>query len=194
MPRSHRRRAGGLEPRSLRFLAGEEAPPTVNPSLWRQSRLNMHHGLFEVVPGRLPGARARYRQHDADRGRYRGHRRGHADLDRRCARRNGALFQASRLPPVVAVIFTHTHTDHWGGARGVLGRRPCWPAAACRSSRRTCSWNTRCRRTSSPGRRCCGGRNISSARSWQRASAARSIAGLAKPWRRVRSRCCARPT
>src|ERR1700748_702279 len=33
------------------FLSSEEAPPTVNPSLWRQSRLNMQHGLFEVVPG-----------------------------------------------------------------------------------------------------------------------------------------------
>src|SRR5438309_12082840 len=33
------------------FLSDEKAPPTVNPSLWRQSRLNMHHGLFEVVPG-----------------------------------------------------------------------------------------------------------------------------------------------
>ena len=22
--------------------------------------------------------------------------------------------------PVAAVIFSHTHTDHWGGARGVL--------------------------------------------------------------------------
>ncbi len=33
------------------FLSEEQAPPTVNPSLWRQSRLNMQHGLFEVVPG-----------------------------------------------------------------------------------------------------------------------------------------------
>ena len=33
------------------FLADAEAPATVNPSLWRQSRLNMNHGLFEVVPG-----------------------------------------------------------------------------------------------------------------------------------------------
>ena len=33
------------------FLSEEEAAPTVNPSLWRQARLNMHHGLFEVVPG-----------------------------------------------------------------------------------------------------------------------------------------------
>src|SRR6476620_11945654 len=33
------------------FLSAEQAPPTVDPSLWRQSQLNMHHGLFEVVPG-----------------------------------------------------------------------------------------------------------------------------------------------
>ena len=33
------------------FLADETAPPTVDPSLWRQSRLHMDHGLVEVVPG-----------------------------------------------------------------------------------------------------------------------------------------------
>src|ERR1700752_362231 len=33
------------------FLSSEDAPPTVDPSLWRQSQLNMNHGLFEVVPG-----------------------------------------------------------------------------------------------------------------------------------------------
>src|ERR1700704_1524043 len=33
------------------FLSTEEAAPTVDPSLGRQSRLNMNHGLFEVVPG-----------------------------------------------------------------------------------------------------------------------------------------------
>src|SRR5437870_10948089 len=38
-----------LEPYA--FLKDEKAPPTVDPSLWRQSRLNMHHGLSEVVPG-----------------------------------------------------------------------------------------------------------------------------------------------
>ena len=30
------------------FLEGD-APDTVNPSLWRQARLNLHHGLFQVV-------------------------------------------------------------------------------------------------------------------------------------------------
>ncbi len=34
------------------FLQGDApAPPTVNPSLWRQARLNFRHGLFEVVAG-----------------------------------------------------------------------------------------------------------------------------------------------
>jgi alkyl sulfatase BDS1-like metallo-beta-lactamase superfamily hydrolase len=107
-----------LEPYS--FLSEIEAPATVNPSLWRQSRLNMHHGLFEVVPGvyqvrgldianmtliegdsgvivvdtltSIEGARAALELYFTHRGRK----------------------------PVAAVIFTHTHTDHWGGARGVL--------------------------------------------------------------------------
>ena len=37
--------------RDYAFLADEHAPPTVNPSLWRQARLNMQHGLFEVTQG-----------------------------------------------------------------------------------------------------------------------------------------------
>ena len=30
--------------RDYAFLADESASPTVNPSLWRQARLNMNHG------------------------------------------------------------------------------------------------------------------------------------------------------
>src|SRR5882672_1618294 len=35
--------------REYAFLGEETAPETVNPSLWRQARLNMHHGLFQVT-------------------------------------------------------------------------------------------------------------------------------------------------
>ena len=33
------------------FLHGDEVPPTVNPSLWRQAALNMNNGLFKITDG-----------------------------------------------------------------------------------------------------------------------------------------------
>ena len=102
------------------FLSEAEAPPTVDPSLWRQSRLNMNHGLFEVVPGvyqvrGLDIANMTLIEGDS----------GVIVVDTLTsiegARAAMALyFQHRGQRPVVAVIFTHTHTDHWGGARGVL--------------------------------------------------------------------------
>ncbi|MFH0296986.1 alkyl sulfatase dimerization domain-containing protein [Bradyrhizobium sp. 31Argb] len=107
-----------LEP--YRFLTSEDAPPTVNPSLWRQSRLNMHHGLFEVVPGvyqvrGLDIANMTLIEGDS----------GVIVVDTLTsiegARAAMELYFRHRgKRPVMAVIFTHTHTDHWGGARGVL--------------------------------------------------------------------------
>jgi alkyl sulfatase BDS1-like metallo-beta-lactamase superfamily hydrolase len=102
------------------FLSEAEAPATVNPSLWRQSRLNMHHGLFEVVPGvyqvrGLDIANMTLIEGDS----------GVIVLDTLTsiegARAAMQLYFTHRgKKPVVAVIFSHTHTDHWGGARGVL--------------------------------------------------------------------------
>jgi linear primary-alkylsulfatase len=102
------------------FLGSEQAPPTVNPSLWRQSRLNMRHGLFEVVPGvyQVRGLDiANMTLVEGDSGvivvdtltSIEGAR---AALD--------LYFSHRGTRPVAAVIFSHTHTDHWGGARGVL--------------------------------------------------------------------------
>src|SRR5256886_1811597 len=102
------------------FLSAEEAPATVDPSLWRQSRLNMNHGLFEVVPGvyqvrGLDIANMTLIEGDS----------GVIVVDTltsiegaRAAMELYFLHRGKR--PVSAVIFTHTHTDHWGGARGVL--------------------------------------------------------------------------
>jgi alkyl sulfatase BDS1-like metallo-beta-lactamase superfamily hydrolase len=102
------------------FLSEQKAPATVNPSLWRQSRLNMNHGLFEVVPGvyqvrGLDIANMTLIEGDT----------GVIVVDTLTsiegARAAMELYFQHRGPrPVVAVIFTHTHTDHWGGARGVL--------------------------------------------------------------------------
>src|SRR5246500_2645721 len=102
------------------FLSDAEAPPTVNPSLWRQSRLNMQHGLFEVVPGvyqvrGLDIANMTLIEGDT----------GVIVLDALTsiegARAAMELYFKHRgKKPVAGLIFSHTHTDHWGGAHGVL--------------------------------------------------------------------------
>jgi alkyl sulfatase BDS1-like metallo-beta-lactamase superfamily hydrolase len=102
------------------FLAEAEAPPTVDPSLWRQSRLNMNHGIFEVVPGVY-----QIRGLDIANMTLIEGERGVIVVDTLTsiegARAAMELYFKHRgRRPVTAVIFTHTHTDHWGGARGVL--------------------------------------------------------------------------
>jgi len=102
------------------FLSEAEAPATVNPSLWRQSRLNMQHGLFEVVPGvyQVRGLDiANMTLIEGDK--------GVIVLDTLTSIEGARAamelyFQHRGRKPVSAVIFSHTHTDHWGGARGVL--------------------------------------------------------------------------
>jgi alkyl sulfatase BDS1-like metallo-beta-lactamase superfamily hydrolase len=102
------------------FLSEAEAPGTVNPSLWRQSRLNMHHGLFEVVPGvyQVRGLDiANMTLIEGDSGVI------VVDTLTSIEGARAALelyFEHRGRKPVAAVIFSHTHTDHWGGARGVL--------------------------------------------------------------------------
>src|SRR6204780_4200584 len=102
------------------FLSEEKAPATVNPSLWRQSRLNMNHGLFEVVPGvyQVRGLDiANMTLIEGDKGVI------VVDTLTSIEGASAAMalyFQHRGKRPVAAVIFTHTHSDHWGGARGVL--------------------------------------------------------------------------
>ena len=102
------------------FLSEAESPATVNPSLWRQSRLNMNHGLFEVVPGvyQVRGLDiANMTLVEGDNGVI------VVDTLTSIEGARAAMelyFKHRGKKPVTAVIFTHTHTDHWGGARGVL--------------------------------------------------------------------------
>ena len=185
---------GGLEPRTLRLpwrgksAADGRSEPVAAVAAQHEPR------PVRGGAGRLSGARPRHRQHDADRGRQRRDRGRYADLDRRRARRDGALLQASRQAAGGGGhLHPHPHRPLGRRARRAR-RREHWLAARCRSSRRISSWSMRSPKTSSPAPRCCGGRNISSGRCLPRACAGRSIAGSASRWRRVRWRCCARPT
>jgi alkyl sulfatase BDS1-like metallo-beta-lactamase superfamily hydrolase len=108
-----------MKPGAYAFLE-HAAPPTVNPSLWRQAQLNVRNGLFKVADGvyqirgfsvssmtivegktgiividtlATPGA-------------------AHAALD---------LYFAHRpQKPIAALIYTHCHADHFGGASAVV--------------------------------------------------------------------------
>ena len=175
------------------FLSEEKAPPTVDPSLWRQSRLNMNHGLFEVVPGvyQVRGLDiANMTLIEGDSGVI------VVDTLTSIEGARAAMelyFQHRGKRPVAAVIFTHTHTDHWGGARGVLDDDDAGRAAGCRSSRPICSWSMRFRKTSSPARDAAA-RAISI---WAVPGKGPARAGRLRTWQvdggGRRLRCCARP-
>ncbi|WP_285260531.1 alkyl/aryl-sulfatase [Halopseudomonas bauzanensis] len=102
------------------FLEEEHAPPTVNPSLWRQARLNSIHGLFEVVEGmyQIRGMDlANMTIIEGDTGLI------IIDPLLSPATAKAALelyYQHRPKKPVRAVLYTHTHADHFGGVKGVV--------------------------------------------------------------------------
>ena len=100
------------------FVAGE-APDTVNPSLWRQAKLNGLAGLFEVVEGIY-----QVRGYDLSNVTFVRGDRGWIVIDPLLTveTARAALELVNRelgARPVVAVIYTHSHADHFGGVRGV---------------------------------------------------------------------------
>jgi linear primary-alkylsulfatase len=102
------------------FLAAEQPPPTVNPSLWRQARLNMHHGLFQVTDRIY-----QIRGFDISNMTIIEGECGLIIIDplisTEVARAGLDLYIAHRgRRPVTAVVYTHSHTDHYGGVRGVV--------------------------------------------------------------------------
>ncbi len=102
------------------FLKGKDAPATVNPSLWRQAQLNMNAGLFQVVDRiyqvrGLDASNMTIVEGDtsiividplisAETAR--------AALD--------LYFRHREMRPIAAVIYTHSHVDHYGGVKGVV--------------------------------------------------------------------------
>jgi alkyl sulfatase BDS1-like metallo-beta-lactamase superfamily hydrolase len=105
--------------RRYAFVTGE-APASVNPSLWRQAKLNGVHGLFEVVPGVH-----QVRGYDLANMSVIEGRSGWILVDPLGSRETSAaaLALVQRTlgeRPVAAVIFTHSHIDHFGGIQGVL--------------------------------------------------------------------------
>jgi alkyl sulfatase BDS1-like metallo-beta-lactamase superfamily hydrolase len=109
--------------RFLFITEGTPAPDTVNPSLWRQSQLNMLGGLYKVVDGL-------YQVRNADLSNltiYEGEDGiivADPLISVETARAALELYYQHRpRKPVVAVIHSHSHIDHFGGIRGVVDER-----------------------------------------------------------------------
>lgn len=111
--------------RPYAFLSQAEAPDTVNPSLWRQARLNAVHGLFEVVPDKI----WQLRGYDLSVMTIIRGKTGWIVVDPLLSEETAAagwkLFAdtveaKSGKRPIKAVIFSHSHSDHFGGVGGIV--------------------------------------------------------------------------
>jgi alkyl sulfatase BDS1-like metallo-beta-lactamase superfamily hydrolase len=122
---------------SYGFVDPEDpSPETVHPSLWRLAQLNNMHGLYEVVPGVY-----QVRGYDLSNVTFVEGERGVIVIDplisTECAAAALALYRSHRGERTVsAVIYTHSHVDHFGGVKGVVraeqvarGEVPIWAPA-----------------------------------------------------------------
>jgi alkyl sulfatase BDS1-like metallo-beta-lactamase superfamily hydrolase len=101
------------------FLQGD-CPSTVNPKLWRQGQLTRKQGLFEVTSGVY-----QVRGFDISNMTLVEGKTGVIVLDvlasTECAAAALEFYRSHRgNRSVKAVIYSHSHYDHFGGAQGVL--------------------------------------------------------------------------
>ena len=123
VPDADVRRADGASVWNLAaygFLAEAGVPDTVNPSLWRQARLNQVHGLFQVTERiwQVRGfdiANITFIETDT----------GVIAFDAlTCAETAAAALALYRQHrgdrPLHTVIYSHSHADHFGGVQGLI--------------------------------------------------------------------------
>jgi alkyl sulfatase BDS1-like metallo-beta-lactamase superfamily hydrolase len=106
---------------SYEFLLDGKDFDSVNPSLQRQAILNMAYGLYEVLPGKIYQVRG----YDLANITFIKGNTGWIVFDPLTAKETAKAaleFINEKLGkrPVVAVVFSHSHGDHFGGVRGVV--------------------------------------------------------------------------
>ncbi|WP_426595610.1 alkyl/aryl-sulfatase [Cellulomonas sp. McL0617] len=110
-----------FDPAWLDYIHDDDpAPDSVNPSLWRQSQVIRRGGLYRVVDGLY-----QVRNNDIGDLTVVEGEDGLVVID--CTSSVESAAQAMDLirehvsdKPVAAVIYTHTHIDHYGGVKGVV--------------------------------------------------------------------------
>lgn len=94
---------------------------SIHPSLQRQAVLNMAYGLYEVVPGRIYQVRG----YDLANISFIKGDTGWIVFDPLTAKETAQaalefINQKLGKRPVVGVVYSHSHGDHFGGVRGVI--------------------------------------------------------------------------
>ena len=115
--------AGNLiwDPQKYGFIKeGQKAPATVNPSLWRQAQLINISGLFKVTDGIY-----QIRNLDLSNMTIIEGKEGLTLVDPLVSAETAKIgldlyYKHQGKKPVKAVIYTHSHVDHYGGVRGVV--------------------------------------------------------------------------
>lgn len=102
------------------FVKDKEAPDSVNPSLWRKAQLNAITGLFEVSEGIY-----QVRGQDISNLTIIEAPEGLIIIDplvSKEAAKNAmdTYFSKRKKREIKAVIYTHSHIDHYGGVRGII--------------------------------------------------------------------------
>ena len=102
------------------FVKDAEAPATVNPSLWRNTQLNAYAGLFEVTDGIY-----QVRGYDMANATFIRTDNGWIVFDVLMCKEDMAAAKAlmeKHFGPidVKAVLYSHSHIDHYGGIFGLI--------------------------------------------------------------------------
>jgi len=101
------------------FVKGA-APASANPSLWRQAKLNNIHGLFKVTKGVY-----QLRGYDLANISIVEGKTGIILVDPLTSKQTAKkamsmITKHFKDKPIKAIIFTHSHMDHFGGALGIM--------------------------------------------------------------------------
>lgn len=118
---------------------GDKAPDSVNPSLWRQSQLINISGLFEVTDGIY-----QVRNLDLSNMTIIEGKDGITIVDPLISAETAKIgldlyYKHRGNKPVKAVIYTHSHVDHYGGVKGVVNEEDA-KSARSRSMPPKASW------------------------------------------------------
>ncbi|EDT6885524.1 TPA: MBL fold metallo-hydrolase [Salmonella enterica subsp. houtenae] len=110
----------GYKAEDFKFDLNAPSPDTVNPSFWRQSQLNGISGLFKVTDRMY-----QVRSQDISNITFIEGDTGIIVVDPLVSPASAKAsldlyYQHRPHKPIVAVIYTHSHTDHYGGVKGIV--------------------------------------------------------------------------